>query len=85
MNCLKDLGEPFIFFLRPRRFGKSLFISLLEYYYDVKFKKDFDKLFNNTYIRKNQTVKRNSYYVLRFNFSGINTSTKEKLLEGFTE
>ena len=50
----------------------------------LNLKNDFDKLFSNTYIGENQTVKKNNYYVLRFNFSGINTSTKEKLLEGFT-
>jgi hypothetical protein len=84
IELLENLGEPFIFFLRPRLFGKSLFTSILEYYYDVGSKNDFESLFKDTYIGKNPTKKRSTYYVLKFNFSGINTSTKEKLLEGFT-
>src|SRR3989339_781324 len=85
LELLEELGEPFIFFLRPRRFGKSLFISILEYYYDINSENLFENLFGNTYIGKNPTKKRNSYYVLRFNFSGINTSSKEALLNGFTQ
>ena len=85
LELLEELGEPFIFFLRPRRFGKSLFISILEYYYDINSENLFENLFENTYIGKNPTKKRNSYYVLRFNFSGINTSSKEALLNGFTQ
>ena len=41
---------PYQFFIRPRRFGKSLFISLLEHYYDINKAADFDKLFGGTYI-----------------------------------
>ena len=84
IELFESLGAPYIFFLRPRRFGKSLFMSILEYYYDINAKSNFEKLFRNTYIGKNETSKRNSYYVLKFNFSGINTSTKENLLNGFT-
>ncbi|HBY20806.1 MAG TPA: hypothetical protein DEG71_07330, partial [Clostridiales bacterium] len=36
IEILEDAGELYVFFLRPRRFGKSLFTSMLEYYYDVK-------------------------------------------------
>ena len=85
IEILEEAGEPYIFFLRPRRFGKSLFTSTLEYYYDVKYKEEFDKLFKNTYIGTNPTERRNMYYILKFNFSGINTSTKERMLEGFTK
>lgn len=84
IEVLEESGEPFVFLLRPRRFGKSLFTSVLEYYYDVNFKEKFDLLFGETYIGKNPTNKRNSYYILRLNFSVINTSTKERLLSGFT-
>jgi hypothetical protein len=83
IELLEGLGEPFIFFLRPRRFGKSLFVSILEYYYDIYTKNDFDRLFGHTYIGKNPTTRRNGYHVLKFNFSGVNTSSKERLLEGF--
>ena len=38
------------FLLRPRRFGKSLFISALEYYYDVKHQADFAAIFSQLHI-----------------------------------
>ncbi len=85
IEILESLGEPYIFLLRPRRFGKSLFISILDYYYNVNYKDEFEKLFGNTYIGKNQTAKKNQYHILKFDFSGINTSSKELLIEGFTE
>ena len=83
IDFLENSGEPFIFFMRPRRFGKSLFISILDYYYDVDSKNDFNKFFGHTFIGKNPTTEKNCFYILRFNFSGINTSTKESLLDGF--
>ena len=48
---LESLPEPYIMFLRPRKFGKTLFTSMLEYYYDLKTSDTFEKLFSNTYIR----------------------------------
>jgi Holliday junction resolvase-like predicted endonuclease len=80
---IENYHSPFLFFLRPRRFGKSLFISLLQNYYDVKENDNFDILFKDTYIGQNPTKERNSYYVLKFNFSGITTDTKEQLEESF--
>ena len=70
-------------FLRPRRFGKSLFISMLYHYYDINHKEEFDTLFKNTYIGNNPTKEANNYYVLRFNFSSIDASNKTKLLDNF--
>ena len=70
-------------FLRPRRFGKSLFISLLHYYYGLEHKKDFQKLFSNLYIGQNPTPLANSYMVLRFEFSRIDTATHESTYSGF--
>ncbi len=80
---IEDLPEKRIMFLRPRKFGKTLFTSTLEYYYDIKATDSFEKLFKNTYIGKNPTNLKNSYYILRFNFSGIDTSTTEKTVGGF--
>ena len=42
---LENLAERYIMFLRPRKFGKTLFTSVLENYYDVNKKESFDKLF----------------------------------------
>ncbi|MBN2837870.1 MAG: AAA family ATPase, partial [Fusobacteriaceae bacterium] len=70
---LENLGTKYHFFLRPRRFGKSLFISMLEHYYDINRKDQFDDLFGDTYIGKNPTKLRNSFPILKLNFSGIPT------------
>ena len=70
-------------FLRPRKFGKTLFTSTLEYYYDKNQVGKFDELFKNTYIGKNPTENKNKYCVLRFNFSGIDSSTEETTINGF--
>lgn len=58
-------------FLRPRRFGKSLFCSMLQYYYDQKEASRFCELFGNTWIGKNPTGTHNQYLVLKFDFSVI--------------
>jgi len=71
IELLENLGAPYLFLLRPRRFGKSLFISVLEHYYDILAKDKFDTLFGDTYIGQNPTPLRNSYPVLKFNFSMV--------------
>ena len=81
---IENLGGRYLFFLRPRRFGKSLFISMLEHYYDINGADQFEKLFGDTYIGQNPTPLRNSYPVLRFNFSMVKTQgTLEQLKQGF--
>ena len=80
---LENLPETNIMFLRPRKFGKTLFTSVLENYYDKNKKESFEKLYGNTYIGKNPTKLKNSYCILRFNFSGIDTSTEEATIRGF--
>ena len=82
---LENLPETNIMFLRPRKFGKTLFTSVLENYYDKNKKESFEKLFGNTYIGKNPTKLKNSYCILRFNFSGINTENEETTMKGFKE
>ena len=82
---LEELPEKRIMFLRPRKFGKTLFTSVLENYYDKNKKESFEKLFGNTYIGKNPTKLKNSYCILRFNFSGINTENEETTMKGFKE
>lgn len=83
IEILENYSEPYIFFLRPRRFGKSLFVSLLDNYYDINNQDKFVDYFGGLYIEKNKTKLANSYYTLNFNFSGIDTSTKEKLLDDY--
>ena len=82
---LENLAEKRLMFLRPRKFGKTLFTSTLEYYYDINSKDKFDNLFKDTYICQHPTPLRNSYYILKFNFSGIDTSTTEAAVKGFKQ
>ena len=80
---LENLPEKRIMFLRPRKFGKTLFTSTLENYYDLKKANKFEELYGDTYIGKNPTKLRNSYYILKFNFSGIDTTDEEATIRGF--
>ena len=80
---LENLPEKRIMLLRPRKFGKTLFTSMIENYYDKRTENKFETLFKNTYIGKNPTMLKNSYYILKFNFSGIDTSTQEETMKGF--
>jgi len=72
------------FFIRPRRFGKSLFLSMLSNYYDVNNKDEFEELFGDLYIGKNTTPKKTSYFVLRLDFANISTNQdKDNLIKSF--
>jgi len=72
-----EKSNSFLMFLRPRRFGKSLLISMLESYYDILYKDEFENLFGESYIYKQKTKYANSYLVLRFDFSGIDIDDVE--------
>ncbi|MEA3429208.1 MAG: AAA family ATPase [Thermodesulfobacteriota bacterium] len=65
-------------FIRPRRFGKSLVLSMLENYYDVAKADEFDEIFGNLAIGKNPTKLRNSYFILRWDFSCVDTTGSVK-------
>ena len=58
-------------FLRPRRFGKSLLVAILQAYYDVDYAARFDELFGGLDIGRNPTPERGKYLVLDFSFSGV--------------
>ena len=66
-----EQSDRFFFFIRPRRFGKSLTLNMFQHYYDVRTRDKFDALFGDLYIGKHPTRDRNSYLVLYLNFSGI--------------
>lgn len=71
-------------FLRPRRFGKSLWCRILECYYNIRQKDDFDRLFGDTYIGKNPTPLRNSFFVLHLDFSVVDpTGTIQDIEDSF--
>lgn len=72
----------FIFFVRPRRFGKSLFLNMLGHYYDINEKDKFEEIFGELYIGKHPTPDRNKYLVLTLNFSSV-ASDMDRLEETF--
>ncbi len=73
---------PFVFLIRPRRFGKSLFLSMLHSYYDLTKADRFEEFYRDTWILKNPTEERATYMILTFNFSVID-SRQDKLEDSF--
>jgi len=73
----------YLMFLRPRRFGKSLLIAILEAYYDSYFKSEFDDIFKDTYIKEHRTKEASSYMVLRFDFSAIDIYSVEESFRSY--
>ncbi|HOW76479.1 MAG TPA: AAA family ATPase, partial [Candidatus Competibacteraceae bacterium] len=63
-----------LLFLRPRRFGKSLWLSTLENYYDLAKAGDFERLFGKLKIGQNPTPLHNRYFILKLNFSVVDPS-----------
>ncbi|MGK5094626.1 AAA family ATPase [Deltaproteobacteria bacterium TL4] len=76
--------NPFIFFIRPRRFGKSLWVSILETYYDLAKKEQFETFFQGTWIGEHPTQEHNAYLVLTFNFSAV-IADVQKVEQSFEE
>ena len=73
--------QSIVMYVRPRRFGKSLFTSMLDYYYAIDKKEEFEQLFKGLYIYDHQTPNKNSYYIMNFNFSGMEADSKAELEE----
>jgi hypothetical protein len=71
--------------LRPRRFGKSLFVNTLKDYYDINKVPKFKAIFGNCYIGSNPTPLVNTYQILSFDFSGIMTDTERKAHDNFLD
>ena len=72
-----EASAPFLFLIRPRRFGKSLWLAMLSSYYDVAAKDDFDRIFGQYYIGQHPTAEHNSYLILKFNFAMVNPEIDE--------
>jgi hypothetical protein len=72
IRLLEEYKNPV--FLRPRRFGKSLWCTTLTYYYDINEKDNFEQLFGHTEIGKTPTPSHNSFMILSLDFSIIEPS-----------
>ncbi|MDR2728695.1 MAG: AAA family ATPase, partial [Chitinispirillales bacterium] len=85
IELLENENNRYQFFIRPRRFGKSLFLSILENYYDINRKEKFESLFGEFYIGKNPTPEQGKYAVIQFDFSGLNTDSHEEFKRSFSD
>jgi hypothetical protein len=83
LEQLEVYAPVYTMFLRPRRFGKSLWISILEHYYDVNKAADFQLLFGDLHVDQHKTPHANQYMILRFDFSGIETNDVRKVHDAF--
>ena len=59
-----EMQPAYLFLIRPRRFGKSLTLAMLEAYYDVVYANDFDELFGHLYIGQHPTPKQSILMLL---------------------
>ena len=67
-----EKANKFFFFIRPRRFGKSLTMSMLHHYYDINAADKFERLYGDLYIGKHPTPNHNKYLILYLNFAVVN-------------
>ncbi len=72
----------FLFLARPRRFGKSLFLDMLESYYDINQKDNFQELFKGLYVADHPTKEQGQFQVLHLDFSAVG-SDLDNLYENF--
>ncbi len=81
IEVLERKGGLYPFIVRPRRFGKSLFTTVLRAYYDISLADKFHDYFDGTYIGSHKTRLANSFYILKFDFSGL---ANGDLIDNFT-
>ena len=74
----------FLFLVRPRRFGKSLFLDMLESYYDINQKDNFQELFKGLYVADHPTKEQGEFLVMHLDFSIVG-SDLENLYENFNQ
>lgn len=84
LEKIEDTGH-FLFLVRPRRFGKSLFLSMMRAYYDINKRDRFDELFSGLYVHEHPTPGRGKFQVLFLDLSqvGGDSSTAEQRFEAY--
>ena len=75
-----EASNEYFFFIRPRRFGKSLLMNMLRQYYDLRKADLFERLFGDLWIGQHPTPTHNKYLVLYLNFSMVSGG-----IEGYEE
>jgi hypothetical protein len=78
---IEEMGSQLLF-LRPRRFGKSLWLSTLENYYDLARADDFERLFGGLKIGQNPTPLHNRYFIFKLNFSVVSPDGDHAAIRG---
>lgn len=73
---LIENANKYFFYIRPRRFGKSLTISMLRHYYNILEADKFERWYGDLYIGKHPTPERNSYLIIYLNFAVVNAELK---------
>ena len=81
---IDKLDTKYPILLRPRRFGKTTFVQMLDYFYDISKKDQYDEVFRGTKIIEKNLPSHNTYHVLNLEFSEIYGNTSAQLVEGFT-
>lgn len=66
-----------LFLIRPRRFGKSIFLSMMSAYYDIARKNDFEHLFGNLWIGSHPTRLQGTFQIMSFDFSRVGGSREQ--------
>jgi hypothetical protein len=85
IELLEDEDNGYSLFVRPYKFGKSLFCSTLANYYDINQADKFEQLFGNLYIGEHPTPKHNTYLVLKFDFSHLYITEGEEFQKTFSK
>ncbi|MBQ3616701.1 MAG: AAA family ATPase [Bacteroidales bacterium] len=77
-----ETAAKYIMFLRPRRFGKTLFMNMLAAYYDVLEKDNYEQNFGGLDIYNHTTPNQGKYMILKFSFASVD-SRKENVEDSF--
>jgi excinuclease UvrABC helicase subunit UvrB len=82
---IEALESSAILSLRPRRFGKILFLSTLSSYYDVKNRERFKQLFQDLYVGENPTPLASKFFILELNLDFALAERTKSLKKTFTK
>lgn len=83
LETMENHSNTNLVLVRPRRFGKSLWLSVLHYYYGLEHKDKFNTLFGHLAVGKNPTPLHNTFMILRMQFAGIDVETDAATFSGF--
>ena len=80
IEVIDNLDTKYPVLLRPRRFGTSTFVQMLDYFYDIAKKDQYDEVFRGTKIHEKNLPSHNTYHVISFEFSEIIGKTADELI-----